>query len=244
MVQYSFASTETRRLFRTDSPGRPPRLSHGSWTITTQIIPGVSFISSTPLTPAQIKPKSFESRSNLFFVLTGAAAPHVYVRALDAVLLPQSYQYPNLLEGADRVGGQLRGVKRCPFSGVTSSGRVWRKVPESDTGSVGNWLICRLIQMVNWLNDVVDWNARLIGLYCQLIWVVACLIYWLIWTVDWLTWMVGYASVIFMKIATVVLNDKYACDSYTNCCIRLICMWSVCRMLSSQRRELVTFYGV
>ena len=33
MVQYCFTSTETRRLVRTDSPGRPPRLSHSSWTI-------------------------------------------------------------------------------------------------------------------------------------------------------------------------------------------------------------------
>ena len=32
----------------------------------------------------------------------------------------------NLSEGADRVGGQLRGDKKGPFSGVTSSGRVWR----------------------------------------------------------------------------------------------------------------------
>ena len=32
MVQYSFMSTETRRLVRTDSPGWPPRLSHVSWT--------------------------------------------------------------------------------------------------------------------------------------------------------------------------------------------------------------------
>ena len=54
-----------------------------------------------------------------------------------ARLLPQSYQYPNLSEGADRVGGQLRGDKECPFSGVTKSGRVWRKVPESDARSVG-----------------------------------------------------------------------------------------------------------
>ena len=30
MVKYSFTSTETRRLVRTDSPGRPPRLSHSS----------------------------------------------------------------------------------------------------------------------------------------------------------------------------------------------------------------------
>ena len=32
MVQYSFTSTETRRLIRMDSPGRPPQLSHSSWT--------------------------------------------------------------------------------------------------------------------------------------------------------------------------------------------------------------------
>ena len=53
------------------------------------------------------------------------------------MLLPQSYKYPDLLEGADRVGGQLRGDKECPFSGVTKSGRVWRKVPESGARSVG-----------------------------------------------------------------------------------------------------------
>ena len=45
-------------------------------------------------------------------------------------------QYLNLSEGADRVGGQLHGDKECPFSGTTKSGRVWRKVPESDARSV------------------------------------------------------------------------------------------------------------
>ena len=64
-------------------------------------------------------------------------APHVYVRAWALRLLPQSYQYSNLSEGADCVGGQLRGDKECPFSGVTKSGRVWRKVPESDARSMG-----------------------------------------------------------------------------------------------------------
>ena len=33
MVQYCFMSTEARRLVRTNSPGRPPRLSHSSWTM-------------------------------------------------------------------------------------------------------------------------------------------------------------------------------------------------------------------
>ena len=32
--------------------------------------------------------------------------------------------------------GQLRGDKECPFSGVTKSGRGWRKVPESGAWSV------------------------------------------------------------------------------------------------------------
>ena len=53
-----------------------------------------------------------------------------------AVLLPQSYQYPNLSEGINSIGGLLHRDKECPFSGVTISGRVWRKVLESDARSV------------------------------------------------------------------------------------------------------------
>ena len=45
--------------------------------------------------------------------------------------------YPNLSEGADRVGGQLRIDEESPFSGVTSSGRVWKKVLDTDDWSVG-----------------------------------------------------------------------------------------------------------
>ena len=43
---------------------------------------------------------------------------------------------PKPVGGADRGGGQLHGDKECPFSGVTKSGGVWRKVPESDARSV------------------------------------------------------------------------------------------------------------
>ena len=59
-----------------------------------------------------------------------------FCACLGARLLPQSYQYPNLSEDTDSVGGQLRGDKECPFSGITKSGRVWRMVPESDAWSV------------------------------------------------------------------------------------------------------------
>ena len=69
----------------------------------------------------------------LFCFLPGVDASHVYVRAW---ALGCFQSYPNLSEGADRVGGQLRGDKECPFSGVTNSGRVWRRVPESDARSV------------------------------------------------------------------------------------------------------------
>ena len=89
------------------------------------------------LTPAQIKPKSFESSRNSFFFFTRGGCGSCLRACLGGVrLLPQSYQYPNLSGGADRVGGQLRGGKECPFSGVSKSGRVWRKVPESDARSV------------------------------------------------------------------------------------------------------------
>ena len=59
--------------------------------------------------------------------------PHVYVRAWAQ---SSTILYPNPSEGADRVAGQLRENIECPFSGVAKSGRVWRKVPESDARSV------------------------------------------------------------------------------------------------------------
>ena len=48
--------------------------------------------------------------------------------------------------GDSHISGQLRGDKECPFSGVTKSGRVWRKVPESDARSVG---LCRKLRYLH-----------------------------------------------------------------------------------------------
>ena len=105
------------------------------------------------LTPAQIKWKSFESRRNSFFFTRGGCVSCLCA-CLDARLLPQSYQYPNLSEGADRVGGQLRGDKECPFSGVTKSGRIWRKVPENCARSVDKGLTLLL------LSSRAVWKSR------------------------------------------------------------------------------------
>ena len=87
------------------------------------------------LTPAEIKPKSFESRRNSFFTRGGCVS---CLRAcLGAKLLPQSYQYPNLSEGADRVGLLMQAVgvgfpgnagtpgSRTPC-GVAVSDSLWR----------------------------------------------------------------------------------------------------------------------
>ena len=63
----------------------------------------------------------------------------IYVRALAlGCFYSYNYYYRHLSEGADRVAGQVRGDKEYPFSGVTKSGRVWRKVPEGDVRSVCN----------------------------------------------------------------------------------------------------------
>ena len=53
MVQYSFTSTETRRLVRTDSPGRPPRLSHSSSAAASHWkYPSLSPVLSCPWSPS------------------------------------------------------------------------------------------------------------------------------------------------------------------------------------------------
>ena len=75
------------------------------------------------------------NRDRTFFYTRGGCVSCLHA-CLGTRLLPQSHQYPDLSEGTDGVGGQLRGDEECPFSGVTKSGRVWRKVPESDARSV------------------------------------------------------------------------------------------------------------
>ena len=89
------------------------------------------------LTPAQINQNRL-NRDGPFLFYPGWMRLICLRACLGTRLLPQSYQYPNLSEGADRISGQLRGDKECPFSGVTKHGRVWRKVLESDAWSMGN----------------------------------------------------------------------------------------------------------
>ena len=62
---------------------------------------------------------------------------HVYVRALVLGCFYSHISTGTFSEGANCIAGQLHGDKECPFSGVTKSGRVWRKVPESNAPNVG-----------------------------------------------------------------------------------------------------------
>ena len=65
--------------------------------------------------------------------------PNVYVRAWalgcsHSLISSQFFRG----EGTDRVGGQPRGDKECPFSGVTKSGRVWGRCRKA---VLGVWVI-------------------------------------------------------------------------------------------------------
>ena len=92
-------------------------------------------------------------------------ASHVYVRAL---ALGCFYSHINTrtvpAEGADRVAGQLRGDKECPFSGVTKSSRVWRKVPESDARSV-TWSVPTAVACPHSWRLPVDKYAFFVSLF-------------------------------------------------------------------------------
>ena len=106
---------------------------------TTQIKQGVSFIAANKVYTSTYKTTTGWIETDLFFFLfflPGVDASHVYVRAL-ALGCFYSHISNRTFGGADRVAGQLRGDKEYPFSGVTKSGRVWRKVPESGARSVG-----------------------------------------------------------------------------------------------------------
>ena len=85
------------------------------------------------LMPAQIKPKSFESRRNSFSFLPVEDAHHVYVGAWALGCFYSHTSTQTFRRTLTASGDSCAEIK----SGVTKSGRVWRKVPESGARSVG-----------------------------------------------------------------------------------------------------------
>ena len=103
---------------------------------TTQIISDICFIADHVAYTSSNKTKIAWNQDKSYFFFTRGRCVSCLCVCLGTRLLPQSYQYPNLLEGADHVGGHLHGDKECPFSGITKSSRVWRKVPERGARNV------------------------------------------------------------------------------------------------------------
>ena len=73
--------------------------------------------------------------SPFFFLLPGVDAPHVYVRAW-ALGCFHSLISTRTFRRALTASVDSCADKEWPFSSVTKSGRVWRKVPESDARNV------------------------------------------------------------------------------------------------------------
>ena len=72
---------------------------------TTQIISDVCFITDHVVYASSDKTKIVWIETELFFFFTRGGCASCLRACLGARLLPQSYQYPNLSEVADRVGG-------------------------------------------------------------------------------------------------------------------------------------------
>ena len=87
------------------------------------------------LTPAQIKPKSFESRQNSFSYLGWMRLVFTCVlwRQVASTVIFSTGTFRRVQTASL---DSCVEIKECPFSGITKSGRIWRKVPESDARSV------------------------------------------------------------------------------------------------------------
>ena len=89
------------------------------------------------LTPAQIKPKSFESRQTLF-ILHGVDASHVYMRVRALGCFHNLISTETFRRVLTASVDSCAEIKSAPsVASVTKSGRVWRNVPESGARSVG-----------------------------------------------------------------------------------------------------------
>ena len=102
---------------------------------TTQIKQGVSFTASNKVIDTSTNKTTIVwIETELFFFTRGGCVPCLRgclsARLLEPVILvpePFGGRWPRCWTAAP---------SECPFSGVTKSGRVWRKVPESDARSV------------------------------------------------------------------------------------------------------------
>ena len=105
---------------------------------TTQIKQGVSFIAANEVYYTSANKTTIVWIETELFFLPGVNASQVYVRTL---VLGCFYSHIStrtfrraLTASLDSPCSEI--TIECPLSGVTKSGRVWRRVPESDVRSV------------------------------------------------------------------------------------------------------------
>ena len=95
---------------------------------TTEIKQGVSFIAANKVYTSTNKTTIVWIETELFFFFFTRGGCVSCLRACFGARLLLVILVPEPFRG--------RWDKECPFSGVTKSGRVWRKVPDSDAQSV------------------------------------------------------------------------------------------------------------
>ena len=133
LLKCCFTSTETVGLFGTGSPGRPPRLSHSSWALMWDLVECC-----------------FTSTETVGLLGTGSPGRPPRPSHSSWALSPPAFTV--LSEVANSVGGQLRRDEEYSV-GVTNSGRVWRKQPESDAQSVASGVEKRVLHILAWMED-------------------------------------------------------------------------------------------
>ena len=76
---------------------------------------------------------------------------HVYVRAWALVCFYSLISTQTFRRALTASVDSYAEIKiECPFSGVTKSGRVWRKVPESDADAGKQFLGCGSFRILSW----------------------------------------------------------------------------------------------
>ena len=103
---------------------------------TTGINQGVSFVAANKVYSSTNETTRLNREGTPFF-LPGVDASHVYVGAWELGCFHNHIISTQTFRRAPTASvDSCAEIKSAPFSGVTSSGRVWRKMPESDARSV------------------------------------------------------------------------------------------------------------
>ena len=134
---------------------------------TTQIKQGVSFIAANKVYTSTSKTTIVWIETVLFLFFTRGGCVSCLHVCLGARLLLRSHISTHIFwRVLTALLDSCVKIKECPFSGVTKSDRVWRKVPESDARSVGTAMsLCSLPMKCKktLVHNVTDTSAKNAG---------------------------------------------------------------------------------